>query len=116
FRELLAQIRQSAEQFCSFLSEPVGIGFERLRIRLGESVSNGTDRTLKLHAAIKIVFKQTHSQGPQLWDNLAAHHSERLRRVTGDEHALSFREQVTNKISDGVRVSRTGRSLNEDSA
>jgi hypothetical protein len=36
--------------------------------------------------------------------------------VTGDEHALAFREQVTNKISYGVSLARTGRPLNEDPA
>ncbi len=34
--------------------------------------------------------------------------------MTGDEHALSFREQVTDQISDGVRFSCTGRSLYQD--
>jgi hypothetical protein len=36
--------------------------------------------------------------------------------VTGDEHALSFREQVTDQISDGVCFSSARRSLDEDPA
>src|SRR4029077_8062732 len=101
---------------CSFLLALVGLEFERPRVRFRQSVSNGTHRTLQLHSTVKIIFQQTYTEGTQLWDNLAAYHSERFRRVTGDEHPLSFSEQVADEISDGVRFSCAGRSLDENSA
>src|SRR4029077_3019966 len=101
---------------CSFLCESVGLEFERPRVRFRQPVSNGTHRTLQLHSTVKIIFQQTYTEGTQLWDNLAAYHSERFRRVTGDEHTLSFSEQVADEMSDGVRFSCAGRSLDENSA
>src|SRR5712691_4670538 len=113
-RELLTQLFQPREQSRSLLRESVGLEFERLCIRLGQTVCNGTDRALELHTTVEIVFQQTYTQGTQLGHNLAAYHPQRFRRVAGDEHALSFREQVTDQISDGVRFSGTGRSLYQD--
>jgi len=65
-RELLAQLRQPAEQSCPLLCKSVGLEFERLRIGLGQPVGNGTDRALELHTTVEIVFQQTYTQGTQL--------------------------------------------------
>src|SRR4029077_3999678 len=101
---------------CSFLLALVGLEFQAPRVRFRQPVSNGTHRTLQLHSTVKIIFQQTYTEGTQLWDNLAAYHSERFRRVTGDEHTLSFSEQVADEISDGVRFPCAGGSRDENSA
>ena len=115
-RESLPEFGRLGEQFPSFLCESVCFKLQRLGVSSGETVSNATDRAFQLQVTVKVALQQTHTQRAQFGDDLAPYHSQCLRSVAGDQHALAFSKQVTDKISYGVRFSRARRSLDQHSA
>src|SRR5947208_6730065 len=47
---------------------------------------------------------------------MMSHHAQSLRRVAGDQNALSLRQQMADEISDGVRLAGSRRALNQDAS
>ena len=69
-----------------------------------------------MFAAVQVVFEKADAQRPQFGNNVMAHHAQCLGGVAGDEDAFPLGQQVPNQISDGVRLSRARRTLNQNPA
>jgi hypothetical protein len=115
-RESLPELGQLAKQSRSFLCQLVSFELQRLSVGSGQTVSNATDRAFQLQVTVKVALEQTHTQRAQFGYDLAPYHSQSLCSVAGDQHALAFGKQVTDKISYRVRLSRARRSLDQHSA
>ncbi len=66
-----------------------------------------------MFAAVQVAFEKADAQRTQFRNNMMAHHAQRFCRMAGDEDALSLGQQVPNEVSDGVRLSRAWRALNQ---
>src|SRR2546427_13117663 len=68
-------------------------------------------RRLKLLLTLLVVVKNTDTKRLKWLDDLLPEYAQRFGRMGGNEHALSLRQQMAEKIRNGVRLASTGRPL-----
>jgi hypothetical protein len=112
----LAQLAQLRDERGPLLLAVVRDARQLARIVAGQALGDLRDRDLELLPPARVAVEHRDAKRLDVRVRLVAQHAQRLRRMAGDEDALSLGEQVADEVADGVGLARSRGALDDHRA
>ena len=112
-RELIAKLVQFLEKIEALRFGLPGFLVQGTRVGPREPFGDGADGAFQLLPALQVTFEDADAQRAQLRNDVMADHTQRFRRVAGNQNTFSLRQQMPDKIADGVGFAGAGRTLHQ---